>query len=451
MGISVSDLPSELVDRIVSELKDDAEALRTCALISTAFVHWSRIHLFSSVRITATDVYAFRSLIRSSPAVASYVRSLDVPMMGSLPMSAILPPLTFGLLSSLTHFSSHSDPFDFRQLSLPDLRIVTDSARRLTHVDISIDRLWTLHDWASLLNGCPALVTLVIDANATGFGTWTAADVALPMPAPPLPSMLRLHTLRVSGDCKVLVPLSAWLVPQGALSTLTELGFDVIYMPNDYEAPDVRLPMVLAAAASLRQLTLNLDPPLTLSADSTFPPLHITHFPHLHALHLHDGLDAELLASLNWIISFLGRPSTSSSISTPNGNDTRNTTNDLASALESLSLDHSILRADMHDIPASTWTAFEDALLGTSSSSPSSTSSPFSPVSSHNHPHPNLRRVSFSGYQKYSVGAPQPEAARAVRGLLRERLGRVAGRGVLVLGGGGQGEEEEEEETQERR
>ncbi|KAJ7219015.1 hypothetical protein B0H12DRAFT_1152821, partial [Mycena haematopus] len=49
--VSMSDLPQELVDKIVSEFKDDEYNLRTCALISPPFVPSTRQHLFASVRL----------------------------------------------------------------------------------------------------------------------------------------------------------------------------------------------------------------------------------------------------------------------------------------------------------------------------------------------------------------------------------------------------------------
>jgi hypothetical protein len=131
--------------------------------------------------------------------------------------------------------------------------------RHLTTIEIFIDRLWPLPFWALLLNGCPALATLDVRADPTGCGTWTV-DLALPMPAAPLPSTLRLHTLRVAGNHKILVPLGAWLVPQGALVALHTLVLDVTYLTDDYDTPDAHLALILAAALSLRELTLQLDP-----------------------------------------------------------------------------------------------------------------------------------------------------------------------------------------------
>jgi hypothetical protein len=89
------------------------------------------------------------------------------------------------------------------------------------------------------------------------------------MPAAPVPSTLRLHTLRVAGDRKILVPLGAWLVPQGALAALHTLVLDVTPLTEDYGVPDARPALVLAAAPSLRELTLQLDP--RASPSTCFP------------------------------------------------------------------------------------------------------------------------------------------------------------------------------------
>jgi hypothetical protein len=163
-------------------------------------------------------------------------------------------------LPNITHLSAHSDPFDFRQLSPSKKLSLADATCRLTTVEIFIDRLWPLPFWASLLNGCPVLATLEVRADPTGWGTWTAANLTLPMPTSPVPSTLRLHTLRFVCDCKILMPLGAWLVPQGALAALHTLVLDVTYLTDDYDAPDACPALVLAAAPSLHELTLQLDP-----------------------------------------------------------------------------------------------------------------------------------------------------------------------------------------------
>ncbi|KAJ6592811.1 hypothetical protein B0H19DRAFT_1088570 [Mycena capillaripes] len=253
---SISDLPQELVDKIVSEFRHDRPGLRTCALISPAFVPWTRQQLFSTVRLTARNMYTFCTLVESSPAVASYVRCVDIPM-SNTHASTLFPAATLAQLPNMTHLIAHSDPFGFRHLSPTQELVLADAARHLTTVQVLIDRIRVLPLWAALLDGCPALTTLIVHAEAFGWGIWSATDAALPMPAA---RSLRLRTLRVSGDCKILVPLGAWLLPHGALAVLETLALDVLYLLDDYDTPDARPPLVLAAAASLRELTLHLDP-----------------------------------------------------------------------------------------------------------------------------------------------------------------------------------------------
>ncbi|KAJ7617019.1 hypothetical protein B0H17DRAFT_651744 [Mycena rosella] len=385
------DLPQELVDKIVSELRNDIPALCTCALISRDFLPWSRLHLFSSVRLTGGNFYAFRTLIASSPAVASYVRRLEMPLMASLPAFVLLPPESMARLPNLTKLSTHCDPFGFRHLSAAQHRILSDTTRHLTSVELSIDRFWTLPEWAALLNGCATLKNLAIHADPTAL--WSE-DVGLEMPVAPPEDAPRLRTLRISGDCKVLGPLGAWLLPSGFLVALHTLAIDVDYVLDDYDPPDRRLPLVLAGAASLEVLTLHLDPPMPLSTPADVP-ISLASFPLLHTLHLKDGPDAEFGASLRWLADFLHAPATDHI--TP-----------ADSALESVSLAHSLVRRDIDAVPASTWRALEAALLAS----------------------PRLHALTFKGYGKYSVGSA-PGAFAHFAGTVRAQLAGLEARGVL--------------------
>ncbi|KAJ7189170.1 hypothetical protein C8R46DRAFT_1184346 [Mycena filopes] len=440
--VSIADLPQELVDQIVSELEDDPTSLRTCALVAPAFLPSSRERLFTTVRVTASNLFAFGKLIESSPAVAAYIRRLDVP---TTDRPAVLSVALIALLPNLTHLSSHCDPFDFRHLSHSEARVLEGASARLTSVTVLINRLWPLPAWAAFLNACPALTTLSVHADANGWGTWTAQGVAeLPMPVPPAGSRaLRLHTLAVSGDCKILVPLGAWLLPQRALANLHTLVLSVEYVLDDYTAPDARVPLVRAAAASLRELTLTLDPPMLLT--STPHPLCVpSSFPHLHTLRLTDGPDAEIGASLAWLGAFLD----------PGLAHNRGDRGPADSALERITLDHSMVRRDLLAVPAETWRALEEALLGGADAYPThrqphrgtdvdelarsfaALSAPSS-ASSSTYIAPTaysaLRSLTFTGYQKFSIGGGAPDAFEHFSKTVRERLPRLVGRGVVVV------------------
>ncbi|KAF7362637.1 hypothetical protein MVEN_00612700 [Mycena venus] len=376
---SILDLPHELIDRIVSEFQHDL--------------------------VNLPPFFQF----------ASYVRRLDMPIMDNFLPSAILPPATLAQLPNVTNLSAHSDPFDFRRLPTGQKSVLAEAASRLTSVEIITDYLWPLPAWAALLNGCPALATLVIKAEAAYLGSWTipwtVADFAFPMPTPSAPGTLRLRTLRVSGDCKILVPLSAWLIPQGALATLQTLVLDVSYVRKDYSAPDARPALVLAAAPSLRELTLHLDPPMPLTSPDIAAPIRLTSFPRLRVLHLRDGPYADIGASLAWLGAFLQPPSSS-----PHAH-----MHPEVSALEALSLDHNMIRRDLLAVPVATWCAIEEALLGGEVD-----------AGGRGKRYPHLRSVTFKVYQKFSFGVP--DVFEYFSGTVRERLPRLVERGMLVAG-----------------
>ncbi|KAJ7828051.1 hypothetical protein B0H14DRAFT_2812695 [Mycena olivaceomarginata] len=238
------------------------------------------------------------------------------------------------------------------------------------------------------------------------------------MPAASVPGTLRLHSLRVSGDCKILVPLGAWLVPRGALAALYTLVLDVTYLTDDCVAPgslDVQMvvsrsALVLAAAPSLRELTLQLDP---------LAPFRLASFPRLRTLNLHDGYDASIDESLAWLAAFLLPPaSPSSSVYPPR---------DTYSAFEELSFNHSMRREDLLAVPAATWRAIEGGLLGFTADGVEGDAHP------RHHAHPHLRtRAAMECGRMQDSGADESLAhfSRTVR----ERLPGLMGWGVLVVG-----------------
>ncbi|KAJ7751901.1 hypothetical protein DFH07DRAFT_523898 [Mycena maculata] len=386
---SLSDLPQELVAKIVAEFHDDTPNLRTCAVISRTFLPWSRLHLFSAVRLTGRNAYAFRILIAPSPTVAMYVRQLDIPMEVSLPTFALLPPQTLAHLPNVTHLSSHCDPFGFRQLSATEKLVLVGATRQLTTVHVFIDRVWSLPEWAVLLNGCCSLTELAIHAESTG---WSVEEAVVQMPVVAPESTPRLHTLRISGDCKILIPLGNWLVPSGFLAALHTLATDVLYLQDDYDAPDYRQPIVLAAAPTLQTLSLHLDPPMTLAA--TPHAISIASFPRLRKLHLRGVPDATIGASLQWLVALLQAPT---DISPGHG------------ALEEISVDHTMIRRDLLEIPHATWNALESALL----------------------PEAKFRMLTFKGYEGSAIG--MADAFAHFSATMRDRLPALHAKGALQM------------------
>ncbi|KAJ7469289.1 hypothetical protein B0H11DRAFT_2238353 [Mycena galericulata] len=385
---SPSDLPQELVAKIIAEFRDDAANLRSCALVSRSFLPWSRLHLFFSVRLTGRNIYSFLTLVVPSPEVAMFVRRLDIPIM---PSYAIIPPESLAQTPNVTHISTHCDPFGFRHLSADTKIVLAGATRQLTTVHILIDRLWTLPEWAALLNGCSALTELAIHGESTG---WSEQEVALRMPTAACDSTPRLHTLRISGDCKILSPLEEWLVPSGFLTVLHTLAIDVLYLQDDYDMPDRRPPIVLAAASHLEDLTLHLDPPMTLAAAPH--PISLASFPNLRALHLRHEPDAEISGSLHWLCLLL-EPSSSSPAAVGFG------------TLEEISVDHNVVvHRDLLEVPAETWHKLDMALLLSGSQ-------------------PRFRTLIFKGYHDV------PDAFTQFSMTVRDRLPGLRERGALRI------------------
>jgi hypothetical protein len=144
-------------------------------------------------------------------------------------------------------------------------------------------------------------------------------------------------------------------------------------------------------------------------------------------LNLHDGYDATIEESLAWLAVFLLPSAPSSSCYSPR---------DTYSAFEELSFDHSMRRGDLLAVPAATWRAIEDGLLGFNADGVEGDARP----RHHPHPHPHLRTVAVTGCQKRAAlecgrmqDAGSDESLEHFSWTVRERLPGLMRRGVLVV------------------
>ncbi|KAF8583605.1 hypothetical protein K439DRAFT_1617400 [Ramaria rubella] len=71
-------LPPELTDQIIDHLHDDRLALRTCNLTCKAWTSSAKFHLFHDVKLDATSADALTCLLVTNPIVGIYVRCLDI-------------------------------------------------------------------------------------------------------------------------------------------------------------------------------------------------------------------------------------------------------------------------------------------------------------------------------------------------------------------------------------
>ncbi|RDB15533.1 hypothetical protein Hypma_004249 [Hypsizygus marmoreus] len=71
------DLPQELLDKVIDNLRHDSEALKHCALASRSFLFHSQSHVFATVRICSlTRCNHLSALFDMNPALAGHVRVL---------------------------------------------------------------------------------------------------------------------------------------------------------------------------------------------------------------------------------------------------------------------------------------------------------------------------------------------------------------------------------------
>lgn len=87
MSVEPNAFAQELIDLVLNELREDIPTLRSCLLVSRAFVPTSRIHLFSRIRLEPPQgpnvrkpnrCQSFYNLLTTSPHLSSYVKHLEI-------------------------------------------------------------------------------------------------------------------------------------------------------------------------------------------------------------------------------------------------------------------------------------------------------------------------------------------------------------------------------------
>ncbi|KAF8583590.1 hypothetical protein K439DRAFT_48905 [Ramaria rubella] len=97
-------LPPELILLIIDHLHADIHALRTCTLVSHAWLNRARFHMFRTVHLTPVNSKAFADTLSANPHVAFFIQSLNIRQKASQRnnklcyldnvISAIAPDLT---------------------------------------------------------------------------------------------------------------------------------------------------------------------------------------------------------------------------------------------------------------------------------------------------------------------------------------------------------------------
>ncbi|RDB19041.1 hypothetical protein Hypma_014400 [Hypsizygus marmoreus] len=76
---SSSNLPQELLDKIIDDIHDEKEILKHCALTSRCLLHCSQSHLFSSIRLSNdTLVHRLHDVLTDNPIISKHVHELEL-------------------------------------------------------------------------------------------------------------------------------------------------------------------------------------------------------------------------------------------------------------------------------------------------------------------------------------------------------------------------------------
>lgn len=98
------DLPQELIDRIIDDLRHDPPSLKSCSLVAQSWTPRSRQHLFATVVIWPEMLRLWRNNIVPSPeGISSYIRDLSLQARGGAGDPRFTPAL---LHLAHQHFAS---------------------------------------------------------------------------------------------------------------------------------------------------------------------------------------------------------------------------------------------------------------------------------------------------------------------------------------------------------
>ncbi|KAJ7785346.1 hypothetical protein DFH07DRAFT_948428 [Mycena maculata] len=222
-------LPQELSDLIVDHLFDDLETLRSCALVSSSFLPWSRAHIFSHLRIGPIDpeqsIRELHELLRKLPSLANRVESLhlwdntmrprswieeypdsSVPSVAQLSNLLVsLARLSITIESSFVHWANISSTLRSSIRFMVALQTLTS---------LQLTGLYGLP--FTLLAHCPALRSVTL--KWVTFDERDNLDFAKTLAACAGSPPTQLEDLSIDLDTRVLGLLARWiLLPQSPI------------------------------------------------------------------------------------------------------------------------------------------------------------------------------------------------------------------------------------------
>ncbi|KAJ7723339.1 hypothetical protein DFH07DRAFT_855939 [Mycena maculata] len=155
------ELPQELIDGIIDEIRDSPQSLGCCALVAHSFLHQSQMHLFAEIETTSpSSSRRFSELLSASPHLALYVRGLTLHCSRDNWRSAahILSAVSRLTQLKLTPLRGFQDPFPREPTPLHG----SFSFQSLRSLELCNYDFYDVFELEALVSDCPKLESLVL-------------------------------------------------------------------------------------------------------------------------------------------------------------------------------------------------------------------------------------------------------------------------------------------------
>ncbi|KAK7061277.1 D-ser-dehydrat domain-containing protein [Favolaschia claudopus] len=301
-------LPQELFDHIIAQLADDLDSLRTCALVSSSFLHTARGHLFSNIKVGPLDlehsIEDLSEILTRFPYLTGRVRSLHLwdhimrrySWIEDSRSSAVAPRVAdfSGMLVSLKRFviTIEAGFVHWANISKPLRKSIRLVVAIPTLTSVELNGLYGLP--FTLFANCSALKSVKL--KWVSFDERDNLDFAATLAACMNSPVTQLTHLDIELDTRVLQLLARWILHPESPLKITRLSSFVVSV-------DARSDYVV-----VQSLLAECKPTLErLQLKNTEGVLHLGELTKLRTLCMDTG--ASLEALLRWISNGIRLPS----------------------------------------------------------------------------------------------------------------------------------------------
>ncbi|KAF9029968.1 hypothetical protein BDZ89DRAFT_1064936 [Hymenopellis radicata] len=194
-------LPQELIEHIIDQLRACPHDLRACCLVSRSFLPRCRLNIFHNLELTASN-QALRLHAALSPDTRTIIRSLALSTNSDSFLSSSTHQTWPEGMSSLYPFLQTLEQLTHLEIRLKMMSCPTamppNIVNSLTHLETAFGRYSTYHELCGFITGFPNLTTLLV--------ILPIIDPRNSPPAiqPPYPRCA--PSTLVSTDCRLLSP-----------------------------------------------------------------------------------------------------------------------------------------------------------------------------------------------------------------------------------------------------